>query len=180
MKKLLHVFALGITLVSYSQDTASNYRSVRLASTDTIVIDSIPINPAYFRVLLKNGKALDSTDYRMDFNRSRLVLNDSIRANTDSLVIDYLRYPDYLTRDYYVFDAKSILKNNGDIDKLYALQEGGDRRQFTPFDGLNTVGSISRGITVGNNQNAVVNSNLATANAFSGNASGNVYRQPSP
>ncbi len=34
------------------------------------------------------------------------------------------------------------------------------KNRFQPFDGLNTSGSISRGITVGNNQNTVVNSNL--------------------
>jgi len=33
-------------------------------------------------------------------------------------------------------------------------------KPFKPFDGLNTSGSITRGITVGNNQNSTVNSNL--------------------
>ncbi len=46
------------------------------------------------------------------------------------------------------------------MDKLYSLQESTIKNTFTPFDGLNTSGTISRGITIGNNQNAVVNSQL--------------------
>ena len=34
------------------------------------------------------------------------------------------------------------------------------KRQSVPFDGLNTQGSIVRGLTIGNNQNAVINSQL--------------------
>src|SRR5690554_2131480 len=46
------------------------------------------------------------------------------------------------------------------MDKLYSLQESTYKNTFTSFEGLNTSGTISRGITIGNNQNAVVNSQL--------------------
>jgi hypothetical protein len=42
---------------------------------------------------------------------------------------------------------------------LYAIKET-ILNFFKPFDGLNTSGSITHGITVGNNQNSTVNSNL--------------------
>src|SRR5690554_2438161 len=57
-------------------------------------------------------------------------------------------------------DSKMIVENTGGIDKLYSLDQSTNKNIFTPFDGLNTAGSISRGITIGNNQNAVVNSEL--------------------
>lgn len=160
MKKILLVFLLALSTLGYAQDIPTNYKSVRLPVSDTIRLDSVAINPARFEILLKDGTAVDSTKYAIDYNKAILILSESLLEQNDSLTINYLRYPDYLTRDYYVFDAKKIVKGGGDIDKLYALQEEGQKRQFTPFEGLNTVGSISRGVTVGNNQNAVVNSEL--------------------
>ena len=59
-----------------------------------------------------------------------------------------------------MLDSSVIVRNSNSINKLYSLQETSNKNQFKPFDGLNTQGSISRGITVGNNQNAVVNSEL--------------------
>ena len=66
----------------------------------------------------------------------------------------------YLTKDYFVLDSNVIVRKSNSINKLYSLQESSNKNQFKPFEGLNTLGSISRGITVGNNQNAVVNSEL--------------------
>src|SRR5690606_34608986 len=40
------------------------------------------------------------------------------------------------------------------------MQQSNLTRNFTPFDGLTTSGSISSGVTVGNNQNSVLNSQL--------------------
>ncbi len=160
MKYFLFVFAFGIAGLGYAQDITSNYKTKRTAVTDTIRIDSVAINPSRFELLRKDGTKVDATQYTIDFDKAILILSEEIKQQADTLIIKYLKYPDYLTRDYYVFDAKRIVKNTGSIDKLYSLQEEGSKKAFTPFEGLNTVGSISRGITVGNNQNAVVNSAL--------------------
>ena len=156
---LLLFFGLFIS-VSFAQDLPTNYQSKKVAINDTIQIDSVSINPIRFQVLDKKGIALDSSNYQVDFGKSVLILPKKITQENDSLTIKYLKYPDYLTRDYFVLDSNLIVKNSSSINKLYSLQESTNKNQFKPFDGLNTLGSISRGVTVGNNQNAVVNSEL--------------------
>lgn len=160
MKYIPFILLLIAPFFGNAQDISSNYKSKRVAANDTIQVDTVAINPSRFEVFRKDGSKLDSLDFRMDFNTGKLIISESVRQQSDSLTINFLRYPDYLTRDYYVFDPKSIIESTGSIEKLYSLQQGDASTNFTPFEGLNTVGSISRGVTVGNNQNAVVNSEL--------------------
>src|SRR5690606_17653882 len=53
----------------------------------------------------------------------------------------------------------SVVSNDALSGQLYQVQSA-TRKPFIPFDGLNTAGSITRGVTIGNNQNTVVNSAL--------------------
>jgi hypothetical protein len=160
MKLYLFLFMFCLVAFAYSQDNTSNYRSKKIAVVDTLILDSVSINPSKFQIRDSAGKNLDSLDYTVDFKRGIVLFSENIQQSKDSLVINYLRYPEFLTREYFVLDPKIIVENTGSIDKLYSLQKSTNENAFTPFDGLNTAGSISRGITVGNNQNAVVNSEL--------------------
>jgi len=143
----------------YAQDITSNYRIKKVTARDTVVLDSVSINPTKFDIYNK-GEKLPKTSYEVDYQKGYVVFSEEIKALQDTLSIHYLRYPDFLTRDYFTFDPKVIVNNTDIQDRLYKLEENTAKNQFTPFDGLNTVGNISRSITVGNNQNAVVNSEL--------------------
>ncbi len=160
MKLFLLLFFGLFVSASFAQDLTTNYQSRKVAINDTIQIDSVSINPIRFQIIDKKGTVIDSSNYQVDFGKSILILPKRITQENDSLTIKYLKYPDYLTRDYFVLDSNLIVKNSNSINKLYSLQESTNKNQFKPFDGLNTLGSISRGVTVGNNQNAVVNSEL--------------------
>ena len=160
MKLYLFLFIFCLGAFAYSQDDTSNYRSKKIAVVDTLILDSVSINPSRFQIRDSAGKNLDTLDYKVDFKRGIVIFSENIQQSKDSLVIEYLRYPEFLTREYFVLDPKIIVENTGRIDKLYSLQKSSTKNAFKPFDGLNTAGSISRGITIGNNQNAVVNSEL--------------------
>lgn len=149
-----------ITISGFAQEVTSNYRTKKMVVNDTIKIDSISLNPYSFRVLDAKGIKADSTKYSIDFKSSTLQLSAALKQENDSITIEYLVYPEFLTRAYFQFDERLIIESTGAMEKLYSLEQSSNDNMFTPFDGLNTQGSISRGITIGNNQNTVVDSQL--------------------
>ncbi len=159
MKQSLLFLWLLCSFLGVAQEGTNNYRKKRLAVSDSIVIDSVSINPSKFIIRTKDGKALDSTLYVMDYSKSILRLLEPI--DTDTIEVEYLRYPNFLTKVYKQLDDKVIVdRSSAGTETLYKLQNSNTRSIFTPFDGLTTSGSISRGVTIGNNQNSVLNSEL--------------------
>ena len=157
MKFTLLFFLLFCSVWTFAQ-SRGNDRSKTVAVSDSIQIDSVSINPARFAVRLKNGQILDSSFYKVDYSKSVLTLRKAIDA--DSITIDYLKYPDFLTKRYALLNDSIIVENTENLQRLYQMNRSNLNRSFTPFDGLSTSGSISRGITIGNNQNSVLNSEL--------------------
>ena len=140
-----------------AQEIQSLYKSKKtIASRDTIRIDSVSINPTFFKILDKNAQVIDTSFYKINFQKSTLVFNSNYNSN-DTVTIRYFELPQFLTKEYSIYDKKRVVSNeSGSLFKV----EQEKKNTFIPFDGLSTSGSISRGITVGNNQNAVVNSSL--------------------
>ena len=78
-------------------------------------------------------------------------------TTSDSLVLRYAKFPEFLTKTYSIYDDDKVVSNEAG---KYVIFKKNPTPKYKPFDGLNTSGSITRGVTIGNNQNAVVNSNL--------------------
>ena len=158
MKFILPLLFLLFGFCAFAQDQTSNYRTKKIAVIDSIVIDSVSINSSRFELRKKDNTIIDSSFYSIDFSKALLIFKKPLE--TDSIIIEYLRYPDFLTKTYKQLDESIIVENTSNLDKLYKLSQPSDVREFRPFDGLTTSGSISRGVTVGNNQNSVLNSEL--------------------
>jgi hypothetical protein len=142
----------------YGQEIPTPYKNRKItAERDTIRIDSVSINHAFFKLQDTAGNDIDTSYYKVDFNKSLLVFKNGYK-NRDTLTLRYLNYPEYLTKKYSIYDDSRVVSNDTGAS-LYKVQRD-PFTTFKPFDGLTTSGSITRGITVGNNQNAVVNSNL--------------------
>lgn len=160
------MFKRGITFILIcffsalsAQEIITPYKNVKITTEkDSIKIDSVSINKAFFKLLDPYGNAIDTSFYKVDFRNSILIFKNGFTSQ-DSLTLRYLNYPDYLTRKYSIYDDSRVIDNESGIQNLYRVSRN-PINSFKPFDGLTTSGSITRGITVGNNQNAVVNSNL--------------------
>ena len=152
------LFTILCTLASAQE--YENVKKVRRAITDSIQLDSISINPYFFKMVDTRGIPVDSTAYKIDFVKATLRIKNAVAIKTDSVDIQYLPLPEFLTKTYQQYDSKIILENNSAQERVVALRKPTVKNNFIPFDGLKTTGSITRGLRVGNNQNSVVDSEL--------------------
>ncbi len=175
MKRVVVILIFLCGFFSQGQSTSKNFRSKKiLVSKDSLQIDSISINPHNFKVFDSAKKLVKSTNYSVDFAKSLLII-DPVKYPT--ITIEYYVLPEFLTKKYRVFDKALIVPKKTNISKLYSLKSARKNKGFKPFDGLTTNGSISRGFTVGNNQDAVLNSDLDLQ--ISGNLSDKVQLRAS-
>ncbi len=158
-KKLIFLIVFFGFSGLYAQEIKTPYKSKKiLVSRDSIQIDSTSINASFFKLLDAKGETIDTSFYKVNFSKGILTFKNNYKT-TDTLTVRYLKFPEYLTKEYTIYDKSRVVNNDNGQGNLYRVSNDGFKK-FTPLEGLTTTGSISRGITVGNNQNTSVNSNL--------------------
>ena len=158
MKCKLTIFTFLLCTLVFAQESPSLKVTKKVAVNDSIVVDSVSINSSRFLVKLNDETKLDSSYYSIDFSKAILSFKRTVDA--DSVIVEYLKYPEFLTKKYSQLDEEIIVKGNNNMQQFYKLSQSNREQTFTPFEGLTTSGSISRGVTIGNNQNSVLNSEL--------------------
>ncbi|WPR72034.1 hypothetical protein SLW70_02550 [Flavobacterium sp. NG2] len=161
LKKLLFLILISYFPRVFAQENNVLYKTKEFPiSRDTIHIEPFSINPSRFEVIDTQKNIISSDNYIVDFQKSYLLFKESFLVNYEgSITIHYLTYPDFLTKEYKIYDSSSVVSNDVSTQPLYKIDNNLAKKNV-PFDGLNTSGSITRGITIGSNQNAVLNSNL--------------------
>lgn len=161
LKKRIYIVLLFIPLLALGQKLPSGFQKkwIPIAGKDSLRIDSISIQSFGFKVFNSAEQLINTTDYSVDFPKALLILKNDALIKSDSIAVYFLPYPKYLTSVYQVFDDSLVVNRSQNLDRVYSL-ENKAKKSFIPFDGLNTSGSITRGVTVGNNQNSVLKSEL--------------------
>jgi hypothetical protein len=129
--------------------------------SDTISYYHVSTNPYFFKVSTKS-KPIDSLYYNVDFSKSKLFLKPIFFRSfspLDSISIEFYKYPDFLTKTYQKLNPSLIIDNKGNPNRI-SIEKSKKNIRGKPLEGLDTQGNIIRGITVGNNQDAVLNSVL--------------------
>ena len=158
IKKLLGVFLLFFACFSQAQTNSREFRSKLLqVQSDTVYVDTLSISSYKFKLYTSDDKLVPESAYQMDFAKARLILS---KEKYTEVKVEYHRYPDFLTKVYTPVDRGLIVENTKNTGKLYSATTNKQKVTKKIFDGLETQGFISRGITVGNNQNGVTNASL--------------------
>ncbi|NGZ89690.1 hypothetical protein [Psychroflexus maritimus] len=131
-----------------------------IATQDSIFLEDVSISSADFKLQTLQNQTVDTSSFTINYGKALLVMNQKIQQENDSLQVTYRNFPGFLTKTYQALDEAIIVDETSGNTPLYEVKRQDQSQDFVPFDGLNTSGSISRGVRVGNNQNAVVDSEL--------------------
>lgn len=162
VKIILGFIAFFSLLVVQAQVDSVRYNKKTAAVKDSIVFHQHSTNPYFFQITTKNKKQIDSVAYRVDFSNSKLYLKPIFYKKfpeVDSIQILYYTYPSFLTKNYQGLDTL-LIHTDANLRSPISIETTKKPLRGKPLEGLNTQGSITRGITIGNNQDAVLNSIL--------------------
>ncbi len=161
MKRILVLAVLCLSAWAQAQigPREARIRSLEVVS-DTLLIDSVSISPYFFEVYDEKGNEIDPGSYQVDHAKGLFISDDDFPYRGSVIEIRYERLPDFMTRSYQAFDPNLIVPRATSDARVYSSRADRKSAAVKPFEGLSTRGSLSRGVTIGSNQDAVVSSNF--------------------
>ena len=158
IKKLFCLLFFFYSIGFWAQQKSTDFRSKNFTvANDTIQIDTLAINSMYFKVLTSKKEIVPAEEYIIDFSKAEVIID---KTKYPEITVEYYRFPEFLTKVYTPFDKRLIVPNDVNTGKLYSATTNKKKKNIDLLEGLQTQGFISRGLTSGNNQNAVTNSSL--------------------
>ena len=130
-----------------------------IVKKDTLFLDTLSLVPGTLNLFSKN-EPLDSNSYGINYPLKAIIFK---RLPTDPIVsVSYKTFPYNFEKTYYHKNTSVLTKDLSLPINPITLAFNGSSTGNESFisDGLNKNGSISRGISFGNNQDVVVNSSL--------------------
>ena len=154
-KRLLLFLLLVIPFFGLTQ--TSNLRTKQLFRTgDTLQLDTLSIYPNSFE-LRCGGDLLTRDDYTLDYAKARLILHTECGGD---LLTSYRVLPMNLSQVYALRDTSIVYSKEKGFRERFLISSFSSSTDIFGGSSLNKSGSISRGISFGNNQDLGVNSSL--------------------
>jgi len=150
------VILLGFVIHAQGQ---SNFKQrYYFIKSDTLILDSLSLIPGTVHITIRN-KILDAATYKIVYPLKAIVFKTK---PTDPIAVSYKTFPYNFEKLYFHQNTSQLKKDLSLPVNPLTLAFNGSEPVNESFisDGLTKNGSISRGISFGNNQDVVVNSNL--------------------
>ncbi|MDD2982107.1 MAG: hypothetical protein PHQ74_01850 [Crocinitomicaceae bacterium] len=146
-----------VWITSFSYGQVSSARSITLAPNSAVVkLDSLTIYPFSFQATCQ-GNVLSKDDYILDYSTGKFEL---LKKCEDSVKVTFRVLPIDLSKKYQQKDTSLIFNQKQENLDRYLIAASQGNVDIFGSSNLKKNGSISRGVTFGNNQDLAVNSTL--------------------
>lgn len=152
---IIFLLLLVISFNGNSQDSSLREKKVAF-SRDSIQLDTLSVFPLSIEVYCQKTK-LATSEYDFSFSTGILVFHTKC---ADSLTVKYRVFPINYSKTYFKRDTSLIFAREKGMWENFLITENTFQEDIFGGSGLNKSGSISRGVSFGNNQDLGVNSSL--------------------
>ncbi|RLZ08323.1 hypothetical protein EAH69_10335 [Faecalibacter macacae] len=135
-----------------------NFRQENHVVTDTIKLYNFGILTEKFQVFDEQGNLISNSNYSVDFSRNEIYFHPLFKGT--NVTINYFINPQLAKNSIAKRDSSMIVFNNQKIDEFHQIIPNKTFQNTDFFKGLNSKGSLVRGIRFGNNQSGSVQSSL--------------------
>jgi len=158
-KQIIIILLSLFSTIAFSQDL-SNFRKKSLElNADSIRIDTLSIAPNSLIIYDNNGKVIDLSLFKVDYSSAKIYIPEEFK-NTKA-TISYRVFPIDFSKKYYHKSYDLLVDTNKNFNESYYYSVNSNNNSgILSSNKLNKRGSISRGISFGNNQDVIVNSSL--------------------
>ena len=159
--KFLNIWVLimlFLPLSIFAQNMSKERNKVLPVHSDTLQIDTLSLIPGSVKISGMDDKKIADSLYRIYHAGSKLYASETLQKEFPEIRIRYQIFPYLLTKKVYHKDFENTIIFN-EAKRRYSYNEP---VRFSPFDEnrLESTGNIARGISMGNNQDVIVNANM--------------------
>jgi hypothetical protein len=144
--------------VSAAAQLPGSLRIMRVeAGTSTVQLDSLPPVPGYFSLKKLNGDSISTLCYAVNYAERTITFSC---IPTETVTLSYRVFPVNFSASYRLLaDTLPRVDSKAHFSPVKASEQFSSNGILNA-PGLNKSGSLMRGISMGNNQDAIVNSSL--------------------
>lgn len=160
LRKIILLILFTFVFFTANSQELINFRVKTLFIVgDTIKLDSLSIVPDSEIIFDDKKSVIPDSIYNIDYSNAILITSQSFINKYSEVQIKYRVFPINFSEPLFYRKKEKTVIIGPVLTKANSVQEISQSNLFTDNQ-LDKRGSILRGITVGNNQDAVINSNL--------------------